>query len=544
MSTVAVYLVVTFGLGLTAVLLRLPPLVGFLAAGFVLNAIHVEHLAILDTIANLGVTLLLFGIGLKLDVRSLLQKEVWLTASLHLALSVAVGAAFVLGLASTGLALVAGIDASTAALIAFALAFSSTVFVVKVLEDRGQSHAFYGRVAIGILIIQDIAAVIFLTIADRQLPNPWALALIGLWPLSRLIRAMWTRVGHGELQSLFGIVMAFVPGYLLFDLVGLKGDLGALIMGMLLASHQASSELSRALFHIKELLLVGFFVSIGLTGLPTLDTVVVAALLLLLLPLKAAGYAALLWAMRLRHRTSLLTGFVLMNFSEFGLIVIAVGVDEGLVPEDWLLVISLAVAMSFVVSSLANGPGAGLVAGLASRLPKQEHGRLHPEDRPADAGGARVVVLGMGRVGQAAYRRLEAGYGLMVVGIDNDGPRVTKLADQGLNVVEGDASDLDFWRRRRHRDALQIAILAMPRHGANLAAVRLLRAQGFTGTIAAVARYDDEVRQALRDGADAAFNVYAGAGLELADQVARLDRPELTGLPDPIDRDPLEPERG
>ena len=72
--------------------------------------------------------------------------------------------------------------------------------------------------------------------------------------------------------------------------------------------------------------------SIGLTGLPTLDTVVVAALLLLLLPLKAAGYAALLWAMRLRHRTSLLTGFVLMNFSEFGLIVIAVGVDEGLVP--------------------------------------------------------------------------------------------------------------------------------------------------------------------------------------------------------------------
>lgn len=536
MSTVAVYLVVTFGLGLLAIVLRLPPLVGFLAAGFVLNAIHVEHLAILDTIASLGVTLLLFGIGLKLDVRSLLQKEVWLTASLHLGLSVAVGAAFVLGLGATGLALVAGLDASTAALIAFALAFSSTVFVVKVLEDRGQSHAFYGRVAIGILIIQDIAAVIFLTIADRELPNPWALALVGLWPLSRIIRAMWSRVGHGELQSLFGIVMAFVPGYLLFDLVGLKGDLGALIMGMLLASHPASSELSRALFHIKELLLVGFFVSIGLTGLPTLDTVVVAALLLLLLPLKAAGYVGLLWALRLRHRTSILTGFVLMNYSEFGLIVIAVGVQEGLVGEDWLLILSLTVAMSFVVSSLANGPGARLVERLASRLPTQDDDALHPEDQPADADGAHVVVLGMGRVGQAAYQRLEALYGLPVVGIDNDGTRVAKLADRGLNVVEGDANDLDFWRRLRHKEHLKIAILAMPRHGANLSAVRLLRDNGFTGTIAAVARYEDEVRHALDDGADAAFNVYAGAGLELGDQVARLERPELTARPDPVEQ--------
>jgi hypothetical protein len=113
-------------------------------------------------------------------------------------------------------------------------------------------------------------------------------------------------------------------------------------------------------------------------------------------------------------------------------------------------------------------------------------------------------------------------YGLDVVGVDSDGSRVNHLTQEGLSVVEGDASDAELWTRLRGRDNIRIAVIAMPRHGANLAAVHTLRNCGFEGTIAAVARYEDEVRQAHTYGADAAFNVYAGAGLELADQVARL----------------------
>src|SRR5690606_17357158 len=157
-----------------------------------------------------------------------------------------------------------------------ALSFSSTVFVVKVLDDRGEAYALYGRVAIGVLVIQDLAAVIFLAFASDHPPTPWAFALVALWPLSLLLRRVWNRVGHGEMQSLFGVVVAVVPGYVLFEAVGLEGDLGALVMGVLLASHSSASELSRALFHIKELLLVGFFVSIGLTGLPDMPILFVA----------------------------------------------------------------------------------------------------------------------------------------------------------------------------------------------------------------------------------------------------------------------------
>ncbi|BBX16259.1 potassium transporter Kef [Mycolicibacterium duvalii] len=538
-TVVAIYLVVTFGLGGVALALRLPPLVGFLAAGFVLNAINVEEMPQLDVLADLGVTLLLFAIGLKLDVRFLLRREVWLTTSAHLVLSVVLGGCVLWLAAVAGLSMLSGQSVQTIALLAFALSFSSTVFVVKLLEERGESNSLYGRIAIGILVMQDIVAVAFLTATSGHLPSPWALALVGLWPLTRAVRRIWDRLGHGEMQSLFGIVMALVPGYALFTAVGLKGDLGALIVGVLLASHPASAELSRSLFHIKELLLVGFFVSIGLTGLPDLPTLTVAVVMVLLLPLKAVGYVVLLSLMRLRYRTAILAGLSLMNYSEFGLIVVSVGVSVGLLAEAWLVEMSIAVALSFVAAALVNGRGHLMVEKIAARLPAQDESTLQPEERPVDAGDAEVVVIGMGRVGSAAYQRLTGHYGLRVVGVDYDGALIARHADNGLRVVEGDATDLDFWNRLRHSESVRMAVLAMPRHGANVRALDCLRESGFSGTVASVARYDDEVQWAKDNGVDIAFNVYAGAGLELADQVGASDA-RAAGDPEPDGNPPTD----
>lgn len=543
MTVVAIYLVITFGLGGLAMAVRLPPLVGFLAAGFVINALDVGVVPELDVAADLGVTLLLFAIGLKLDVRILLRREVWLTTSAHMVVSVVLGSIALWLAAVAGAAMLAGQSTQTIALLAFALSFSSTVFVVKVLEERGESHALYGRVAIGILVMQDIIAVVFLTATSGHLPSPWALTLVGLWPLSRLLRKIWTRLGHGEMQSLFGIVMALVPGYALFTALGLKGDLGALIMGVLLASHPASSELARSLFHIKELLLVGFFVSIGLTGLPDLPSIGIALLMVLLLPFKAAWYVLLLSRLKLRYRTALLAGLSLMNYSEFGLIVVSVGVSAGMLAQVWLVEISIAVALSFVVSALFNRRGHLMVEKIAARLPAQDELNLNPEERHGDAGDAEVVVIGMGRVGFAAYQRLTDHYRLRVVGVDYDGPRIQRLAAEGLRVIEGDATDLYFWNQLRRSDSVRIAVLAMPRHGANVTALECLRESGFSGKVAAVARYDDEVQWAKEHGVGIAFNVYAGAGLELADQVADDSAPR-SGKNTLRDNDPPAPGSG
>ncbi|ALU40582.1 potassium transporter Kef [Kocuria flava] len=517
MSTVALYLVVVFAAGALAAAVRLPPLIGFLAAGFVLNAMGTPEMPGLDRAADVGVTLMLFGIGLKLDVRSLLRKEVWGTAGIHMVLSSALAAGFLGLLALVHLEL-PGDTARALLLAGFALSFSSTVLVFKVLEERSETTSLYGRVAIGILVIQDVAAVAFITATSGHPPSPWAFALLLLLPGAWLFRRVWERLGHGELQALFGIVMALVPGYIAFTAVGLKGDLGALLVGALLASHPNASELSRRLFTVKDLLLVAFFVSIGFHGMPTTEMVLMGAALLALLPVQALLFVWLLWAFGLRRRTSLRAGLALANYSEFALIVGAIGVSTGMLVEDWLVMLSVAVALSFVVSTLVNRRGSALTGRLVRWLPEHPDHRLHPEDRPIDIGHAEVLVLGMGRVGQAAYREFAEEHGYTVVGIENSTDRVERLCAAGLDVQEADATDQEFWERVIATGHVRIAVLAMPFHGSNLVALEQLTAGGFSGAVAAVAQYDDEVQELRARGVRTVFNLYSGAGIALASE--------------------------
>lgn len=502
--------------GLAAGALRLPPLLGFLAAGFVLDVLGVATVPALDTLADLGVTVLLFGVGLKLDVRTLARREVWVTSTVHLAASTLVVGAVLGVLAVLGLGLAAEADLRALLLVALALSFSSTVFVVKVLEERSASRALGGRTAIGVLVVQDLAAVVFLAVADGEGPSPWALALVLLVPGAWLLRRVLAAVGHDELLPLLGVVLALVPGYALFEAVGLKGDLGALVLGMLLAGHRRAPELSKSLFTLKDLLLVAFFVSIGLGGLPTAGELALALGLLLLLPLKALGFAVLLWACRLRRRTSVLTGVTLANYSEFGLIVVA-GAPAGWLGEGWLTVVATAVAASFVVGSLPGRHPEYLVRAVRAVLPDRPRDELHPEDRPLDVGDAQAVILGMGRVGSAAYLRLRDEYGLRVVGLETSSERCERLRRDGVDVVEGDATDPDLWAGQPLHH-VPIVLLAMPFHGNNIDTLRQLRASGFEGTVAVVAQYDDDLRQAQRAGAAVGFQLYDGAGAELADR--------------------------
>ncbi|HEV6953040.1 MAG TPA: cation:proton antiporter family protein [Promicromonospora sp.] len=520
MVTAAIFLVTAVAAGLGAVLLRLPPLVGFLVAGFVLHAVGVEEPGYLETLADLGVTLLLFGIGLKLDVRTLLRKDVWLTTVAHLAVSVAIAVGFLGLLGVLGFSMVGGEELGVLALLGLAVSFSSTVFVVKVLDGRSDQSALYGRIAIGVLVMQDLVAVVFLSVASDHPPSPWALALVLLVPGAWLLRKIWSRTGHGELQALFGVAVALGPGYALFDAVGLKGDLGALVLGMLLAGHPAATELCRTLFTVKELLLVGFFVSIGFSGALTWQAGLIGVLLLLMLPLQAVVTAVLLRLMRLRKRTAILTGLVLANYSEFGLIVVAVGSDAGLLHDEWLVVLAVAVAASFVLSSAVNTRGNELAIRLARRFPSRPNEWLHPEEQLIDVSGAEALVLGMGRVGRGAVRQLREDYGMDVMGVEHDPARVAALRREGITVVQADATDIEFWGRVRSAGAVRLAILAMPFHAANLIALSQLRVSGFDGTVAAVARYDDDVAELERHGADAVFHLYGTAGQALADEAA------------------------
>ena len=516
----ALYLAAAVVGGLLAAAIRLPPLVGYLAAGFALGALEAPAPEGLEHVAELGVVLLLFAIGLKFDVRTLLRREIWLTTTVHLVLSTAIGVGFLGLLAVVGPALIADEPVGALALVGFALSFSSTVFVVKVLEDRSDTTSLYGRIAVGLLVMQDVAAVVFMAVAAGEVPSPWALALVLLIPAAWPLHRIWDRIGHGELQALFGVTAAVALGWGLFEAVGVHGELGALVMGALLAKHPSASELYRSLMTFKDLLLVAFFLQIGLSGRPGLDELLLSVALLAVLPFQVAFYAVLLWAMRLRRRTAFLTALVLANFSEFGIIVAAVGASAGLLGERWVMVISLAVALSFVVSALLNRRGVELATRMVRLLPHHSTLQLHPDDRLVDVGKAEALVLGLGRIGSATYSRLRDEYGMSVVGVEHDQARVTELHGQGFDVLRADATDVEFWARVKRAGQVQVVVLAMPFHKANLMALARLHAAGFTGKVAAVARYDDDVAELRRHGADAVFHLYGSAGTALADHAA------------------------
>ncbi len=491
----------------------LPPLVGFLAAGFALGTMGAENTPLLSELADLGVTLLLFSIGLKLRVSSLFKPEIWGVATLHMLITVAVFGSILFALGATGLALFAGLNMTTAVIVAFALSFSSTVFAVKTLETAGESGSRFGRIAIGVLIVQDIAAVVFLAASSGKLPSPWAIALFGLLLLRKPLLLLLRNSGHGELQILIGFVLA-LGGAQLFEMFNLKGDLGALFIGALLAGDPRSEELAKTLLGFKELFLVAFFLTIGLAGPPDMEILVAGFILLMLVPLKVVLFFWLFTRFRLMANTANRASLVLANYSEFGLIVAAIAVNIEWLPTEWLLVDAVALSLSFVFASVINTkPNKIFNRRLLKRFEKPD--RLS-EDSPVDLADAKMIIFGMGRVGTGVYDEMNALMPGSVFGIDYDEIVVAKHKKRGRNVVYGNATNPDFWDRVNMSNQIDYAMLVMPDHNAQVAAINQIKELGFKGKIAATAKYPDELEQLKALGVDAAFNIYAEVGAGFA----------------------------
>ncbi len=513
-----ILIAVAFVLGFAARQVGLPPLVGFLVAGFALRGAGVEGGPMLSQIADFGVILLLFSIGLKLKVETLLKPEVWAGATLHMLATVVVFGLGIFALSAAGVHMFAGLDLATSALVAFALSFSSTVFAVKALDKKGEMLSLHGRVAIGILIVQDIIAVIFITLSTGKALSLWAFALLALIPLRPVLFRIMDRCGHGELVPLFGLFAALVLGAAAFDLVGMKADLGALILGVLLSKHARAGEISDSLLSFKDIFLVGFFLNIGLSGSLSLEAVLVALLFVLVLPFKVALFFVLLTRFRLRARSSWLATLSLATYSEFGLIVGAIGAANGWITYDWLAVTAVALSATFVLGSPLNAMAHGLYARFHERLIPWESETRLPDDQPIDSGDATIAILGMGRIGTGAYDFMRAHYGETVIGFESNPDKAKGHREAGRNVILGDATDSDFWERLEP-GKVRLLMLAMPQLSANLDVVQRLADSAYEGLITAVAHYPDELEILQEAGVHAAYDASAEAGAGFAGHV-------------------------
>lgn len=517
---------IAFIFGFLANRVKLPPLTGYLVAGFLLSYLGATHGEVVSVLSDVGVMLLLFTIGLKLRFKTLLKPEIWAGASIHLSLTAIFTLVGIWLLGFTGLQLFSGLGWKASLLIALAMSFSSTVFAVKTLEEKGETTSLHGKTSIGMLIMQDIFAVIFMVVAAGKVPNWYALGLpLVLLLLRPLLFYILRKSGHGELLILFGFFAALVAGAELFRFTGLKADLGALVVGMMLAKHAKAGELSDKLLNFKDIFLIGFFLSIGMSGQPDIHILIAALIVSTAIIVKAPIYFLVLTRFRLRARTSFLTSVTLANFSEFGLLVSAVGAKNGWISGDWLLVIAIALSISFILASPLNTNSYSLYSRLKDFLHKFETRKRLSYDIAFDIGDAEILIFGMGRLGTPMYDHLQKTYGKSVLALDYNIEKVKAHQQAGRNVIHDDSTDMDFWDKMNEHHLkngqVKLVALCLGDHNSHVYTINRLNAIKYAGKIAATAKYEDELISLKKLGVDSAFDLYSEAGAGFADHVCQ-----------------------
>ena len=522
-------LIAAFTFGFAASRVGLPPLVGYLVAGFALNLVGFSSSEIIEGAADLGILLLLFAIGLKLRIRTFIRAYVWGTAATFAVFGVLIPTLALLTLGAFEIGGAFNLDFRSAMIVGLALSFSSTVFAVKALEQTGEVASIGGLIAIGVLILQDILAVGYLAASEGSWPSPWALLVIpGMVLLRPLFRWFLDKSDHGEVLVLLGFTLAVGVGAAVFDLLGLKADLGALVIGGVLAGHVRSTEMADRILGVKDLLLAAFFLSIGLGGFPSLQGVLIAIAVLLFLPFRSIALVWLLTRFRVRSRTALHASLTLLPYSEFGLIVVVAAATSGAIGSEWIATMGLAVAGSFVAASFANKLRYRLYDRWFVQLRRLERTPIVPEDAVIDFDDARILVFGMGRVGTGAYDELVKHRQGLVVGVEREAEVVSSHTRIGRKVIRGDALDRDFWERARLHPDVELVVAVMSSHAANLECIRRVGEFLPKASIASVALFRDQLAELHEAGVDIARNLYEEAGQALADDAATmLAEPEV-----------------
>jgi Kef-type K+ transport system membrane component KefB len=510
---IALVLAVCVAAGGLAVLLRQPLLVGLLVAGVLVGPGAfglVEASAEVELLGEIGIALLLFVVGLKLDPRLVrrLGPVVLIAGSIQVALTAGIG--FVIARAF-------GIDLVGSLYLGAAMAFSSTVIVVKVLTDRRELEQLSGRIAVGILIVQDIVVVLLmigLATVDPEsgaglVSQAGAVLLRGLALLALVfVAARWVlpRVTHvlarqGELLVLASVTWAVVLAAVAIAL-GFSGEVGAFLAGTALASSEYRDAISGRLSTLRDFLLVFFFIDLGvrleLGGIE--DLALVAALSLFVLVGKPVVVALITTRLRFRARVGVRSGLTLAQISEFSLILVALGVDLGHVDGRTVGLVTGVALVTITASTFLSARSAVLVPRLSPPLERFERIPVRPESPAAGAlPDPTVVVIGLGRLGTTVITELDE-RGEDVLGVDFDPRSILGTAFE-IPVLYGDAEDPELPHHLPLSRARWV-VSTLRDLDAHRSLVAALRHHGYGGRIAVAVDHEEDVEVVERLGVE------------------------------------------
>lgn len=223
----------------------------------------------------------------------------------------------------------------------------------------------------------------------------------------------------------------------------------------------------------------------------------------------------------LRARTSWLASLSLSNYSEFGLIVAAIGFQEGYIASEWITIIALAMSFSFIIGSPINTKAHQLFNKHKSKITLLNKNCEHPDDELVDLGNVKFLICGMGRIGHVVYHYLHGKYGDQVIGIDYNQEVVEKFQSTNKQVFWGDATDIVFWSGAK-LDNIKLVFLAMSDHKSNINAAREI--EGINNNnflVGSTSKYRDEFLELKDTGVNFVYNYYDRLGADFAERFVR-----------------------
>jgi len=534
-TEMSVLLLVAAIIGAIGVRLRQPLIVAFIAVGILVGPSILGWVSAddqIDLLAKLGIALLLFVVGLKLDLR-IIRTMGWV------ALATGLGQVFFTSIIGYFIAVSLGMSPVTALYVAVALTFSSTIIIVKLLSDKHEVDALHGRIAIGFLIVQDIIVVLVMIgltslgeSGDTSSMGREAIEVLfkgGLFiaAIGLLMRYVLTPLLHQlarspELLVLFAIAWAVALGAMGAHL-GFSKEVGAFLAGVSLASTPYREAIGARLVSLRDFLLLFFFIDLGAgLELASLGAQIVPAIALSLFVLIGNPLIVLiiLGVMGYRKRTGFLAGLTVAQISEFSLILGALGLSLGHIDAATMGLITLVGMITISASTYMILYSHFLYEWLSPWLVIFERKHAHREDtqeQDTEQSGYDVVLFGLGRFGSGIARELRQ-RGHQVLGVDFDPDLVRRHKGQGYTVHYGDAEDPEFLATLP-LEQVRWVLSSVREIPVNLALLNGLHYYGYKGRVAVTAHTSTDIEQLKLAGADRVLVPYADAAIEAADSL-------------------------
>jgi Kef-type K+ transport system membrane component KefB len=508
----AVILMLGALLGAFGLLLRQPLIVMFIALGViagpsVLDIVHSKEN--IHLLAEIGIAVLLFIVGLKLDLRII--KSVG-----KIALLTGMGQVIFTSIIGFGIGIALGLSPLHSFYVAVALTFSSTIIIVKLLSDKKEIDSLHGQIAIGFLIVQDIVVILVMIVLSalrqqddislglsllKTLGSGTILFTVTLVLMRWIIPALSTFLARSqELLTLFAIAWA-VTLATTGQLMGFSGEVGAFLAGVSLASSPFKDVISSRLVSLRDFLLLFFFVNLGSTldlsliGNQVGPAFVFSAFVLIGNPIIVL---IIMGMMGYRKRTGFLAGLTVAQISEFSLIFAGLGLAVGHITDEIVGLITLVGLITIGLSTymiLYSYQIYDIIAPLLSVFEKK-HPYREAVFEATESKQFDVIIFGLGRFGKQLADLLEKHPGLSYLAVDFDPQIVKYWKDKGRHVVYGDLEDPEIMEHINFK-GVQYIVNTVPVKETAIHLMKTLKRSHFEGKVYLTAIQEKDMKDLM-----------------------------------------------